>query len=237
MPDDARGWRLAEMRKRRGMTQEQVAARMGGCDEADPALGPVPEDLLELLRHRQVGKWSAGGGITTAGDIVPGSGTPARRSRPGPPARSLPGPSRPRTVPGVRPHRRGGRQRQLGADRPRWPLFASSALAGSSSNGRKASSRKGTDCPWRQRSTRCGSTPATRTSSSPTSPSPRSTIILAPGFPRARGTGRPVARAKGRDAAFVTPIVPSWLVPRPGPGSAPQACAGSPGCVSSPCSR
>jgi transcriptional regulator with XRE-family HTH domain len=26
---DARGWRLAEMRKRRGMTQEQVAARMG----------------------------------------------------------------------------------------------------------------------------------------------------------------------------------------------------------------
>ncbi len=29
MLDDARGWRLAEMRKRRGMTQEQVAARMG----------------------------------------------------------------------------------------------------------------------------------------------------------------------------------------------------------------
>jgi len=29
MVDDARGWRLAEMRKRRGMTQEQVAARMG----------------------------------------------------------------------------------------------------------------------------------------------------------------------------------------------------------------
>ena len=26
MLDDARGWRLAEMRKRRGMTQEQVAA-------------------------------------------------------------------------------------------------------------------------------------------------------------------------------------------------------------------
>jgi DNA-binding XRE family transcriptional regulator len=26
---DARGWRLAEMRKRRGMTQEQVAQRMG----------------------------------------------------------------------------------------------------------------------------------------------------------------------------------------------------------------
>lgn len=26
---EARGWRLAEMRKRRGMTQEQVAARMG----------------------------------------------------------------------------------------------------------------------------------------------------------------------------------------------------------------
>jgi hypothetical protein len=29
MLDDARGWRLAEMRKRRGMTQEQVTARMG----------------------------------------------------------------------------------------------------------------------------------------------------------------------------------------------------------------
>jgi transcriptional regulator with XRE-family HTH domain len=29
MQDDARGWRLAEMRKRRGMTQEQVAVRMG----------------------------------------------------------------------------------------------------------------------------------------------------------------------------------------------------------------
>jgi hypothetical protein len=29
MLDDARGWRLAEMRKRRGMTQEQVAIRMG----------------------------------------------------------------------------------------------------------------------------------------------------------------------------------------------------------------
>lgn len=29
MPDDARGWRLAEISKRRGMTQEQVAARMG----------------------------------------------------------------------------------------------------------------------------------------------------------------------------------------------------------------
>jgi DNA-binding XRE family transcriptional regulator len=29
MLDDARGWRLAEMRKRRGMTQEQVAVRMG----------------------------------------------------------------------------------------------------------------------------------------------------------------------------------------------------------------
>ena len=29
MLNDARGWRLAEMRKRRGMTQEQVAARMG----------------------------------------------------------------------------------------------------------------------------------------------------------------------------------------------------------------
>ena len=28
MLDDARGWRLAEMRKRRGMTQEQVALRM-----------------------------------------------------------------------------------------------------------------------------------------------------------------------------------------------------------------
>src|SRR5262249_5088695 len=29
MLDDARGWRLAEMRRRRGMTQEQVAERMG----------------------------------------------------------------------------------------------------------------------------------------------------------------------------------------------------------------
>jgi hypothetical protein len=29
MLDDARGWGLAEMRKRRGMTQEQVAERMG----------------------------------------------------------------------------------------------------------------------------------------------------------------------------------------------------------------
>ena len=29
MLDEARGWRLAEMRKRRGMTQEQVATRMG----------------------------------------------------------------------------------------------------------------------------------------------------------------------------------------------------------------
>jgi DNA-binding XRE family transcriptional regulator len=29
MLDDARGWRLAELRKRRGLTQEQVATRMG----------------------------------------------------------------------------------------------------------------------------------------------------------------------------------------------------------------
>lgn len=29
MLDEARGWRLAEMRKRRGLTQEQVAIRMG----------------------------------------------------------------------------------------------------------------------------------------------------------------------------------------------------------------
>ena len=29
MLDYARGWRLAEMRKRRGLTQEQVATRMG----------------------------------------------------------------------------------------------------------------------------------------------------------------------------------------------------------------
>ncbi len=28
MLDDARGWRLAELRRRRGLTQEQVAARM-----------------------------------------------------------------------------------------------------------------------------------------------------------------------------------------------------------------
>jgi DNA-binding XRE family transcriptional regulator len=29
MLDEARGWRLADMRKRRGLTQEQVATRMG----------------------------------------------------------------------------------------------------------------------------------------------------------------------------------------------------------------
>jgi len=29
MQDEARGWRLAELRKRRSMTQEQVASRMG----------------------------------------------------------------------------------------------------------------------------------------------------------------------------------------------------------------
>jgi DNA-binding XRE family transcriptional regulator len=29
MLDEARGWRLVELRKRRGMTQEQVATRMG----------------------------------------------------------------------------------------------------------------------------------------------------------------------------------------------------------------
>jgi transcriptional regulator with XRE-family HTH domain len=29
MVDDARGWQLAQMRKRRGLAQEQVAARMG----------------------------------------------------------------------------------------------------------------------------------------------------------------------------------------------------------------
>jgi transcriptional regulator with XRE-family HTH domain len=29
MLDQARGWRLAELRKRREMTQEQVATRMG----------------------------------------------------------------------------------------------------------------------------------------------------------------------------------------------------------------
>jgi transcriptional regulator with XRE-family HTH domain len=29
MLDQARGWRLAEMRKHRGLTQEQVARRMG----------------------------------------------------------------------------------------------------------------------------------------------------------------------------------------------------------------
>jgi transcriptional regulator with XRE-family HTH domain len=29
MLDDARGWRLAEMRKRRGLTQQQVATRLG----------------------------------------------------------------------------------------------------------------------------------------------------------------------------------------------------------------
>jgi DNA-binding XRE family transcriptional regulator len=29
MLDESRGWRLADMRKRRGLTQEQVATRMG----------------------------------------------------------------------------------------------------------------------------------------------------------------------------------------------------------------
>jgi DNA-binding transcriptional regulator YiaG len=29
MLDDAQGWRLADLRKRRGMTQEQVVTRMG----------------------------------------------------------------------------------------------------------------------------------------------------------------------------------------------------------------
>jgi len=29
MQDEARGWRLGEMRKRRGLTQDQVAKRMG----------------------------------------------------------------------------------------------------------------------------------------------------------------------------------------------------------------
>jgi DNA-binding XRE family transcriptional regulator len=29
MLDEARGWRLADMRKRRGLTQDQVATRMG----------------------------------------------------------------------------------------------------------------------------------------------------------------------------------------------------------------
>ena len=57
-----------------------------------------------------------------------------------------------------------------------------------------------------------------------------------PGFPRAAWDGASRSAVR-RGGAFVTPIVPSWLVLRPGPGSAPQACAGSPGCVSSPCSR
>jgi hypothetical protein len=35
MLDDARGWRLAEMRKRRRLIQEQVAARMGLRETGD----------------------------------------------------------------------------------------------------------------------------------------------------------------------------------------------------------
>ncbi len=38
MLDDARGWRLAELRKRRGMSQEQVAARMGVSAQTDRRL-------------------------------------------------------------------------------------------------------------------------------------------------------------------------------------------------------
>jgi hypothetical protein len=41
MLDDARGWRLAEMRKRRGMTQEQVAARVARDRASGQALSPV----------------------------------------------------------------------------------------------------------------------------------------------------------------------------------------------------
>jgi transcriptional regulator with XRE-family HTH domain len=32
MVEEARGWRLAQMRKRRGLTQDQVATRMGVSD-------------------------------------------------------------------------------------------------------------------------------------------------------------------------------------------------------------
>jgi DNA-binding XRE family transcriptional regulator len=62
MLDDARGWRLAEIRKRRGMTREQVAVRMGisvarisqieGGDVAQPVRYPpfgAPAGSVDLL--------------------------------------------------------------------------------------------------------------------------------------------------------------------------------------------
>jgi hypothetical protein len=54
MLDDARGWRLAEMRKRRGMTQEQVAtlmsvsvARISQIESGDVSLA----DFIPRTRH------------------------------------------------------------------------------------------------------------------------------------------------------------------------------------------
>src|ERR1700677_4543029 len=47
MVEDARGWRLAEMRKRRGMTQEQVAEPMGvsvaRVSQSECGAFPAPE--------------------------------------------------------------------------------------------------------------------------------------------------------------------------------------------------
>jgi hypothetical protein len=47
--DDARGWRLAEMRKRRGLTQEQVAVRIG-C-----GLRKSPDSLAKARGNRSQG--------------------------------------------------------------------------------------------------------------------------------------------------------------------------------------
>ena len=48
---EARGWRLAEMRKRRGMTQEQVANRMGvsvaRVSQIENGCGRVPSETME----------------------------------------------------------------------------------------------------------------------------------------------------------------------------------------------
>ena len=57
--DDARGWRLAEMRKRRGMTQEQVAERMGVSVARVSQIGSgdmSTQDVLNRLSPRSVGR-------------------------------------------------------------------------------------------------------------------------------------------------------------------------------------
>ncbi len=57
MLDDARGWRLAEMRKRRGMTQEQVAVRMG-----------VSVARVSQIESGDAGVWAARSGRVSATD-------------------------------------------------------------------------------------------------------------------------------------------------------------------------